>query len=498
MSPRLGLRMGLATQTPLLRLLDDPTARRPLVAAHPNAAAETRSIAYAQAGAAGASPSPPETPAVEDSVEQAALLSDHHINPGGVSRMVLQSVRAWRRAGLVQDAHWFSLQPNGPRRMWLEDAGIHLHHLRLPPAELGAYARTKERLWADIHGLGPGSQGAGGARFLMEDFRFYARYNGLASDAILGQVGDIDVAYVHDFQLLQVGAIAGFALPCVLRWHVPFEPRRMPGSTRTFLIRMLEAYDAIIVSTRRELEGLANAGFHGKVRQIYPHSDPGDWKAPTRAAYQQAEDALQIPAEAQVILIVARMDPMKRQDLAIEALARLRLSHPRAHLLLVGNGSFSASRTGGLHLSKAQEWHSHLTNLALQLGISDRVHFAGWIPDAHVAYAYARAEVLVLPSDIEGFGLTPFEAWGHAKPCIVSNGCGCAEVVQDGVNGLVFAAGDSEALAQAIARILDDPEGARRIGEAGHVSLQSHTPEAAARMEAECIGEAVARYRRRA
>src|SRR5688572_20738935 len=72
---------------------------------------------------------------------QVPRLSDPHITPGGVSRMVLQTVQAWRGSGDVAgDIHWFSLQPEGAERLRLDEVGIELHHLRMPPDELRAYA----------------------------------------------------------------------------------------------------------------------------------------------------------------------------------------------------------------------------------------------------------------------------------------------------------------------------------------------------------------------
>jgi glycosyltransferase involved in cell wall biosynthesis len=487
----MGLRVGISTQTPLLRL--DGVADPASPAASQGPATGVRNLAarlrrnvrrdvdrllrrpFAPPGASG----PPES----------GRLADFDITPGGVSRMVLHSVQAWRRRGWIREAHWFSLQPGGPARLRLEGSSIDLHHLRLPADQLHAYARTKEKLWADIHGLDA-------PRFDTEDFRFYARYNGLVSDAILEQVPDLDVAYVHDFQLLQVGAIVGLAAPCVLRWHVPFDPARIPRYTRSFLLRMMEAYDGIIVSTRRDLEGLTNAGYHGRVRQIYPHSDPQGWDPPTNAATQLFEDRFAIKPDHPVILCVARMDPMKRQDLAIQALRSLGAAHPAARLVLVGNGSFSGNRKTGLGLSKSTRWRDHLQGLARELGVADRVTFTGWLPDDLVSAAYQRADVLVLPSDIEGFGLTPFEAWGYGKPCVISTGCGAAEVVQEGVNGRMFPSGDPQALARCLKDILDDGEGAQRMGAAGRIALRSHGPDRAARQESAFLEEAMERYGR--
>ena len=420
----------------------------------------------------------------------APVLRQYDVTPGGVSRMVLQSLRAWHTKGRLQHAAWFSLQPTGPAHVTLEDIPVELHHLRLQ-GDVQAYARTKEKLWADLHGLPSKPLDA-------EDFRHFMSYNHATSDAILERAPDLDAVYVHDFQLLQVGAMVGLAAPCVLRWHVPFDTTRIPEYTRNFLLRMMESFDAVIVSTRRDLEGLSNAGFRGTVRQIYPHTDPKDWRAPTDATAQELQERTKVPADAPYILCVARMDPMKRQDLAIQALASLRAKHPDARLVLVGNGSFSGTKGAGLGLSKSARWRAQLERLAKDLKVDDRVVFTGWMPDELVAAAYSRADVVVLPSDIEGFGLTAFEAWRYGKPCIVTSGCGASEVVQDGVTGHTVPSGDAAALAEAFDEVLTGREHATRMGDAGRIALRGFAAPAAADQEWAVLEQARLRFRRQA
>jgi glycosyltransferase involved in cell wall biosynthesis len=269
----------------------------------------------------------------------------------------------------------------------------------------------------------------------------------------------------------------------------------MPKATRMFLLRAMEAYDGVVVSTRRDLEGLSNAGYRGDVRQVYPHTDPGAARPPAPAAARQLEDLLGLGPDDRVILCVARMDPVKRQDLAIAALRSVVGKHRDAHLVLVGNGSFSG--TGhGLGLTKAEQWRGRLEDETGRLGLEDHVHFTGWVPDDLVGAAYARADAVVLPSDLEGFGLTPFEGWAHGKPCIVSSGCGVAEVVQHGLTGLVFEPRSQEGLAECLERVLAHRDDAERMGEAGRIALDSFGPARAADAEASLLEEAVASYGR--
>ncbi|MFO1534529.1 MAG: glycosyltransferase family 4 protein [Thermoplasmatota archaeon] len=451
------LRIGLSTQTPLIRMGKEPNLLG-------NGAGVQGKPVLLQEGA-------------------------FNLSPGGVSRMVLQMVRQWHATGWMREAHWFSLQPQGPERVRLDELNLDVHHLRLPESEMQAYARTKEKLWGDIHGLES-------TRFDTEDFRFYARYNWGTSDAIMAQAPGLDAVYVHDFQLLQVGALVGLTAPTILRWHVPFDPSRLPRYTRHFMLRLMEDFDGIIVSTRRDLQGLTNAGYRGKVLQQYPHTDVQDWPTPVQADVADFEARAGLQPDSPAILCVGRMDPIKRQDVLLEAMALLRRKHPSARAVLVGNGSFSANPQSGLGLTKAAKWRAYLEDLARELKVAEHVRFTGWLPDNLVTAAYQRAAVLVLPSNIEGFGLTTFEAWAYGKPCVISTGCGSAEVVQDGVNGYTFPPGVAQALAARLDSLLTDPDSAERMGEAGNVALRGYTVQQAAPQVCGFIEEAIERFRR--
>ena len=413
----------------------------------------------------------------------------HRMSPGGVCRMVLPTIQQLRGAGFAGKVDWYSLNPGAPVKVSLDDGQTNLHHLQMKPDDLESYGRSKEKLWADIHGLPhPPLQ--------AEDFRQYARYNARTADAMLEHAGDLELAYIHDFQLMQVGSLVGLAAPCVLRWHVPFDPHRMPAYTRQFLLRVMEDFDSVIVSTRRDLQGLVDAGFHGKVRQLYPHIEPNDWPTPQAGEVARLEEMWDLRPDDPLLLMVARMDPMKRHDLAVRAFARIVRKHPRARLALVGNGSFSGRLGSSVGPGKADLWRAEVQAIAAELGVSDAIRFAHWVPDGLLGAAYSRAAAVLLPSDIEGFGLTPLEGWTYGRPCIVSDGIGAAEIVTNAVSGLVFPAGDASALADCMDRILSDPEGADRMGEVGKATLPNYTAETSVPRVQPVLEEALAGFRR--
>ncbi len=81
----------------------------------------------------------------------------------------------------------------------------------------------------------------------------------------------------------------------------------------------------------------------------------------------------------------------------------------------------------------------------------------------------ASADIFVLPSYREGLPKSLIEAAACARPLVTTDVPGCREVVTDGINGLIVPVRDASALAQAIARLQDEPSFARRLGEAARV-----------------------------
>lgn len=122
-----------------------------------------------------------------------------------------------------------------------------------------------------------------------------------------------------------------------------------------------------------------------------------------------------------------------------------------------------------------------LESTAAELGVGDRVHFAGAVPDGELTAHLHACDVLVLPSShaAEGFGIVQIEAQACGKPTVCTDvGTGTAFANLDGVTGLVVPPRDAVALARAVTRLLDD-EGLRtRLGEAGRRRVGSEFSQA--------------------
>jgi glycosyltransferase involved in cell wall biosynthesis len=140
----------------------------------------------------------------------------------------------------------------------------------------------------------------------------------------------------------------------------------------------------------------------------------------------------------------------KRQDEAIEALGRLAGRGRDAELLVVGRGDPGYER--------------ELRALVARLGLGERVRFLGQLDSA--GPAIRSAHVVVNCSRNEAFGRVTVEGMLAGKPVVGSRSAGTAELIRDGVTGLLYEPGDVAGLAAILERLIDDPAEGQRLGAA--------------------------------
>ena len=132
------------------------------------------------------------------------------------------------------------------------------------------------------------------------------------------------------------------------------------------------------------------------------------------------------------LAIVGRLIPIKGHDTLLRALAAVRADLPGVTLEIAGDGALEAE----------------LRATVTRLGLDDLVTFLGHVPQ--VAAVFERAEVVVVPSLGEGFGMVALEAMERGRPVIASAVGGLPEIVDDGRTGLLVPVSDVDALAEAI------------------------------------------------
>lgn len=162
-------------------------------------------------------------------------------------------------------------------------------------------------------------------------------------------------------------------------------------------------------------------------------------------------------ARGQRIMFVGRLDAVKGVPLLVDAMARLRESHPEARLQIVGDGPHRPA----LEAQVAEQ------------GLQDRVEFLGYRPQEEVATLLETADMLVLPSFAEGVPVVLMEAMASRLPVIASQVAGVGELVQEGVSGYMIPPGDLYTLVARMDRLLSDPELCARMGAAGREKVEA-------------------------
>ena len=164
-----------------------------------------------------------------------------------------------------------------------------------------------------------------------------------------------------------------------------------------------------------------------------------------------------------LLLFVGRLERLKGVDVAIRALALLRdRNHDDVRLLILGEDSREAEESE----------KDRLKAVATELGVRDRVEFLGSVAHHELPYFYSAADLCVMPSYSESFGLVGLEAQACGRPVVGSDVTGLRSVIRDEVSGYLIAGHNPATYADRIGRLLDDPDLARQMGLRGRLLAQ--------------------------
>jgi L-malate glycosyltransferase len=159
-------------------------------------------------------------------------------------------------------------------------------------------------------------------------------------------------------------------------------------------------------------------------------------------------------ADEKILIHLSNFRPVKRVTDVVKVFARIAKQVP-ARLLLVGDGPDRSSA----------EWLAH------GLGIQDRVSFLG--KQESVNELLPVADLMLMPSELESFGLAALEAMACCVPTIGTGVGGVPELIEDGVTGRLFPVGDTDAMADAAIELLNDPDRLDQMGRAGRAFAQA-------------------------
>lgn len=176
-----------------------------------------------------------------------------------------------------------------------------------------------------------------------------------------------------------------------------------------------------------------------------------------------ARNAIGLPLHQPVLLFVGRIQALKAPDLAIRTLAASR--HDDALLVIVGG---SSGDDGDDAAASARQ-------LAADLGVADRVRFVAPQPHHILSTWYRAADMVLVPSRSESFGLVALEAAACGIPVVASAVGGLLNVVDNGATGLLVGPREPEPFAAAVDRLLDHPAEAAAMGAAATARARHYT-----------------------
>ncbi len=297
----------------------------------------------------------------------------------------------------------------------------------LPPPRLKIDGRWVEYpRYPHLRGLGVPRQAASVARAAWKAYKEFC--SGEKYQAVFG-------IYLYPYGVAAARLAGKLGLPLVLSGRgtdvlvlgrKPF----LSGQVRKALKKasFLHAVSQELAREMEEIGGLAG----GTVTVVHNGVDPDLFKPGLGTGYRKKWG---IPGSATLVLNVGRLDPVKGQDLLVEALALLDESY---HLVIVGEGPY----------------REHLQALAEKKGLAGRVHLVGPLSPKELSLCYRDADIFALPSRREGCPNALLEALASGVPCVARAVGAVPSILEEGRLGTLVTEESPEALATALARTL--------------------------------------------
>jgi len=314
-------------------------------------------------------------------------------------------------------------------------AGVAIHRVREPtrPRDLGEFVAWVERMNADM----------------------------LAAGVELGDRHEFDLVHGHDWLVAAAcdHLARRFRAPLLTTIHATEHGRHQgwvedhPQSYIHGVERWItNRSDRVIACSYYMGEQIADIfGVDEDRVTVIPNGiDPDELQPQDGPELERLRAEFAAPDE-RLVLLVGRLVYEKGFQIALEALPALIERLPGTRFVVAGSGTHERE----------------LRSQAAELGLGEHGKFLGWIGDDVLHSLYRIADVCVVPSIYEPFGLVALEAMASGCPCIAADTGGLREVVPDGEVGLRFRAGDPDDLVEVTALVLSDVDlGRRLVGEA--------------------------------
>lgn len=276
-------------------------------------------------------------------------------------------------------------------------------------------------------------------------------YNLIALPFLIMQIKkwNIDIIYTNS-SVTPIGALIAMILKKPHIWHVRefgrLDYQLQHDWGENFFKYWLNKSDAIIAISNAVRQIVLN-GIYTKIYVIYNGVISKDKSDVLKERTILLNNSRLNKLQNYTFAIVGLLNPNKRQEQAIRALAYLKKDYSNIRLLIVGSGT--------------EEYLEYLKKLSGDLGIKDQVEFWGYISNPFKAYL--RADAILMCSKYEAMGRVTAEAMATAKPVIGYNNGGTSEIIENEATGLLYNGG-YEDLAHCMLRFIENPRWAQELG----------------------------------
>ncbi len=268
----------------------------------------------------------------------------------------------------------------------------------------------------------------------------------------------------------QVPVLQMFHTLGLMKNRIAQSPEEMEGDYRSKgEKRVMQMADKIVAATPAEEAQLEF--LYGLDRQKIVTIPPGvDTSRFYPIEQEEAKEAINIPCKNRLLLFVGRIEPLKGLQNLLKAIALIRERRTPAetcYCLVVIGGDPNAS------IEAMSSEMINIKRLSKELGLEDLVVFLGKRAQDTLPYYYSAADILIMPSYYESFGMVALEAMACGTPVVASQVGGLPFLVQDGKTGFVVPGGDPEALVEPLMKLMNNDELRETMGkQAAEYALQ--------------------------
>jgi glycosyltransferase involved in cell wall biosynthesis len=280
------------------------------------------------------------------------------------------------------------------------------------------------------------------------------------------EIQNFDVIHIHEHRSL----LAIFSYHYARKYRVPYILQAHGSIPKYTGVKNLKSlYDSIIgyniiknaskliAVSNLEIEQYKKIGVPKEKIVVIPNGiDIESFKfLPSKGTFKKRYDI----SEKHIILFLGRLNKIKGIEFLIKSYAELVCTTEDIVLVLAGSDD---------------GYKKYLESYIVQLKLKNKVKIVGFIDGQNKLAAYVDADVLVYPSIFEIFGLVPFEALMCGTPVIITDKCGCSELIEDTKSGIVVKYGDEKGLIKSIKLIIENSQNSEKLVKNGQEHIMNN------------------------